>query len=81
MSIPAETIVKKANETLATNVAMYDAYGNPISAGMGVAAFDELVFSYTSGNLATIVFKKATVVVNTLTFSYSSGNVAGIVKT
>lgn len=36
--VTAETILKKANESLASNVALYDAYGKPVMSDVNTKA-------------------------------------------
>lgn len=48
--------------------------------GFAIPEYDEIVLSYTDGNLTGVVYKLATVTVGTLTLSYTDGNLTGVAK-
>lgn len=62
-----------------------DAAGNPTGAalpGLSIPAHDEIVMSYSGGNISTVVYKADSVTVATLTMTYDlSGNLTSVVRT
>lgn len=68
-------------------VQMYGWDGSPVrlgveqfNPGFAIPEYDEIVLSYTDGDLTGVVYKLETVVVCTLTLSYTNGNLTGVAK-
>jgi len=51
------------------------------TSGFNIPEYDEILLTYTSGNVTQVVYNKASVSVATLTLTYTDGALTGVVKT